>query len=327
MDGKEFSFVQLALRSRGAFALFNRELPKLHHFGNPTENRAIARNPARRRFDTIDKRILLGREPGAGHRPRQRHRNGEAKMGQLTGQVAIVTGASRGIGRAIAMRLARDGAAVAIGYCPDDGPDEATTVVAAIEMTGGRAAAVPADVTREAEVARLFGATQQVLGPIDIVVNNAGGGPGGALAEATLADFDLIYALNVKSVLFSTKLAARHLNDGGRIVNVASITAVEPAPGLGVYASSKAAVCSLTQVAAMELGERGIRVNAVLPGLIATTLTRDVPPEIWERALSRTTLGRHGLPEDVAGVACFLAGPDSGWMTGQLVRVHGGTPG
>lgn len=243
-------------------------------------------------------------------------------MASLTGKVAIVTGASRGIGRAIAQRLAQDGAAVVINY--GHSADEANELVSSIESEGGKAMAVQADMSQVADIRRLFQETINKFGQLDILVNNAGIAKAAPIAEVTEEDFDAVYAVNVRGVLFALQEAARHIKDNGRIVIVSSTTSVYPSPGLAVYGSSKAAVKLFTEILAQEVGERGITVNTVLPGPTTPGMFDKRSIEEKEAAAKSSPFGRIGRAEDIADVVAFLVSEESRWITGQHIVANGG---
>ncbi len=241
---------------------------------------------------------------------------------RLEGKVALVTGSSRGIGRAIAERLARDGATVVINYAKSSAA--AQQVVQGIETSGGRAIAIQADISRVAEVRRLYAQIKQTLGRLDIVVNNAGILPPPVpVADETEQTFDAVFAL-VKGTYFSMQEAARQVADGGRIINISSSTTRAWSPGYSVYAGSKAAIEQFTRSLSRELGPRGVTVNAVVPGLTDTDMIGDYPPAVRESVARNTTLGRLGQPQDIADVVAFVASEDARWITGQLLVANGG---
>ncbi|MBO9355205.1 SDR family oxidoreductase [Bordetella petrii] len=237
--------------------------------------------------------------------------------------VALVTGASRGIGAAIARRLARDGFAVIVNYAGRAGDAEA--VVAEIEQGGGRALAVQADVSDAAAVARMFDAAQAAYGGVDVLVNNAG-----ILRVATLADsddalFDQQVAVNLKGTFNTLREAARRLRDGGRIVNMSTSLVGLCVPTYAVYAATKAGVETMAHILTKELRGRGITVNTVAPGPVATSLFLDgKSQELIDRSANQAPLERLGQPEDIANAVAFLAGPDGAWVNGQTLRVNGG---
>jgi 3-oxoacyl-[acyl-carrier protein] reductase len=243
----------------------------------------------------------------------------------LAGRVAIVTGASRGIGRAIAERFARDGAAVVVNYARSRG--EAEEVVRVIADRGGRAVAIAADVGRVADVQRLFSETVARFGRVDILVNNAAVAIRKPVATTTEEEFDRVFAVNARGAFFAMREAARTLPDGGRVINVSSGATTVGFASQGVYCGSKAALEQFTLVLANELGSRGITANAVMVGPTKTAmldgLLRDAP-EFEAMVVARTPMGRLGTPSEIADVVAFLAGDDARWVTGQSIRVDGG---
>jgi 3-oxoacyl-[acyl-carrier protein] reductase len=238
-------------------------------------------------------------------------------------KAAIVTGASRGIGAAIAERLASDGYAVLVNYAGRAG--EADALVAKIEASGGRAISVQADVSAPAAAAKLFDAAAAAFGGVDVLVNNAG-----VMKLATISDsddslFDTQIAINLKGVFNMLREAGRRLRDGGRIINVSSSVVGLLQPTYGVYAATKAGVETLTRVMSKELRGRSITVNAVAPGPTGTALFLDGKPQSVIDTLAKLApLERLGQPEDVAAAVAVLAGPDGRWINGQVVRVNGG---
>jgi len=244
--------------------------------------------------------------------------------GVLAGKCAVVTGGSRGIGRAVVERLARDGATVVFGYAT--GTDAAAEVERAVAGAGGRAQGAAADLGRPGGVESLFTQAAAHLDGLDILVNNAAARHVPTpLAELAEDDYDRVMAVNAKAVFLALRHAARHMRDGGRIVNLSTLNTVIAAPGLTAYAGSKGAVEQFTAVAARELGRRGITVNTVSPGATETDLLRATnPPEALAGAVAMTPLGRLGQPADVADVVAFLAGPDGRWVTGANLRAGGG---
>jgi 3-oxoacyl-[acyl-carrier protein] reductase len=244
-------------------------------------------------------------------------------MRPLDGKIAIVTGASSGIGRGIAQRLASDGAAVVVNYLGDDAGADAT--VRSIGDAGGRAITAQGDVSQLADVRRVFQRCLAQLGRPHILVNNAGKGILKPLAELDEAMIDDIFGLNAKGTLLCLSQAAVHLEDGGRIVNIASSSAVYPWPGAALYAASKGAVLTMTDVAAVELGARRINVNAVIPGITDTPMTQALPPGATRPVAEASPYKRLGLPADIAAVVAFLVGPDGGWVTGQKILANGGS--
>lgn len=242
---------------------------------------------------------------------------------------ALVTGGSRGIGAAIVRRLARDGVRVAFSFATDK--TAASAVVGDVESSGGTAIALQADLVEPDAGAELFRRAESELGPLDILVNNAAlvDVRPAPLAETSDEDWDRTMAVNARAVFATLREAAQRLRNGGRIVNISTVNTVMPNPGVGVYAASKAAVEQLSAVAARELGDRGITVNAVSPGLTDTTLLRDNNAGIENLdglAASITPLGRLGQPDDVADVVAMLISNDGRWITGQNLRASGGLP-
>jgi 3-oxoacyl-[acyl-carrier protein] reductase len=238
-------------------------------------------------------------------------------------KVAIVTGASRGIGAAIARRLAEDGIAVVVNYA--GGADAATQVVQDIESAGGQAISVQADVSDPKAVRRLFDSAESELGAVDVLVNNAGIMKLARLAEVDDATFDQVVAINLKGVFNGLREAGRRLRDGGRIVNFSSSVVGLYQPAYGIYAATKAAVEAMTHILAKELGPRGITVNAIAPGPVATELFLQGKDNATIESIKRTNpLGRLGEVEDIAKVVSLLVDPDSGWINGQVVRANGG---
>lgn len=244
-------------------------------------------------------------------------------MSQPSPRVAIVTGASRGIGAEIARRLAQDGCSVAINYSAR--LEAAQSVVDQIAAAGGRAVAIRADISRAAEVAELFDRTDAVLGPPTLVVSNAGIMTVSPIADMDDADFDAMLAINLKGAFNILREAARRLPSGARIINISTTQTRLASPGYGPYAASKVGVELLTQILAKELRGRGITVNAVAPGPTATDLFFEgKSPELIERIAKAAPLERLGTPEDIAGVVAMLASRDGNWINGQTVFANGG---
>jgi 3-oxoacyl-[acyl-carrier protein] reductase len=245
-------------------------------------------------------------------------------MSRLQGKVAVVTGGSRGIGKAIAVRLAKDGAAVVVNYAKSAG--QAKEVVAAIEAAGGRAAAVGADIAKPEDVRRLFEETLKRFGRLDILVNNAGVYEMKALEEINEAHYERLFSTNVRGPLFAMQEAARRIGSGGgRIINISSVAARAALAGSAIYSATKAALESLTRCLATELGPRQITVNAVAPGTTDTEMFREgVPAEMQKAMIKSTPLGRLGTPKDIADLVAFLASDDGRWLTGQTIDTSGG---
>jgi 3-oxoacyl-[acyl-carrier protein] reductase len=238
-------------------------------------------------------------------------------------RVALVTGASRGIGAAVAKRLAADGYAVAVNYAGNEAAAHAT--VAAIEAAGGRAIAVRADVADADQVKRMFATIEETLGRVDVLVNNAGVLPYVTIAETSDDVFARTMAINVTGTFNTMREAAARMNDGGRIVNFSTSVLHMAPPTYGVYAATKGAVEALTRVFAKELRGRAITCNAVAPGPVATELFLNGKSDaLVEQIAKSAPLERLGQPDDVAGVVAFLAGPDGGWVNGQVLRANGG---
>ena len=238
-------------------------------------------------------------------------------------KVAIVTGASRGIGAAIARRLAADGIAVIVNYAGREA--DAVAVVEQIQAQGGRAAALQADVAVPAQVAALFDQTAHLFGGVDILVNNAGIMNLSPIADTDDASFERQIAVNLKGSFNTLREAAKRLRGGGRIVNFSSSVVGLLQPGYGVYAATKAGVEAMTSILAKELRGRNITVNAVAPGPTATDLfLKGKPQEVVDRLAKLAPLERLGQPGDIADVVAFLAGPDAAWINGQVLRANGG---
>lgn len=242
----------------------------------------------------------------------------------MSGRTAVVTGASRGIGRAIAERLARDRARVVVNYARS--MEQAEQVVEAIRVGGGDAIAVQADMGQPEEIARLFELTMERFGRLDVLVNNAGAYEAHRLENSDEAHYTALFAVNVRGVLLASREAARCFDEaGGRIINISSGAARAAVPGGAVYAASKAAVEALTRCHAAELGPRGITVNAVAPGFTQSDmLDVALPAKARDAMIALTSLGRLGEPEDIAAVVAFLASEDARWITGEVIGASGG---
>lgn len=241
----------------------------------------------------------------------------------LQGKVAVVTGASRGIGRAIALRLGGLGATVVVHY--KGNIEAAQDTVSEIALNGGQSTPMPADLSNLDDVRGLFQQAEQVYGHPDILVNNAGWADFQPLVEATDDHFDTLFNLNVRGLFFATQEAARRMRNDGRIINISSgITRINAANG-SVYAGTKAAVEAFTRCWAAELGSRGITVNTVSPGMTETDLMAEVTtPSVLQEIVKQTPLGRLGKPDDIAGVVAFLCTDEARWMTAQNLLANGG---
>lgn len=244
-------------------------------------------------------------------------------MTKSTGRTAIVTGASGGIGAAVAERLAKDGFTVVVNYAGNATSAEA--LVARIEAGGARAVTAKADVSDAGDVARMFDSAETAFGGVDVLVNAAGIMNLATIGESSDALFDRQVAVNLKGTFNTVREAARRLRDGGRIVNFSSSVTGLLQPTYGVYAATKAAIEAMTSVLAKELRGRHITVNAIAPGPTATKLFLDgKPQEVIDRLAKLAPLERLGQPEDIANAVAFLAGPDGAWINGQTLRANGG---
>lgn len=238
-------------------------------------------------------------------------------------RIAIVTGASRGIGATIAQRLARDGMTVVVNYAGN--ARDAEQLAATIEAAGGRALTAQADISDAKAVARLFDITEEVFGGVDVVVNNAGIMQLKTIADSDDALIDSQIAINLKGSLYTLREAARRLRKGGRIVNLSSSVVGLFQPTYGVYAATKAGVEAMTHILAKELRGREITVNAVAPGPTATELFfKGKSAELVDQLAKLAPLERLGRPEDIAAAVAFLVGPDGAWINGQVLRANGG---
>lgn len=245
-------------------------------------------------------------------------------MSRVEGKVALVTGGSRGIGRAICLELARRGALVLVNYLKNEAA--AAEVVAAIGAAGGEAAALQADVSEAEQVAALFKRVTREHGALDILVNNAGITRDNVIMLMKPADFDIVQATNLRSCWLCCKAAARMMmrKRSGSIINITSVVGIAGNGGQTNYAASKAGIIGLTKSLAKELAPRGVRVNAVAPGFVETDMTADLAAEIKAAATAAIPLGRMGVPEDIAKSVAFLASADAAYMTGQTLVVDGG---
>jgi 3-oxoacyl-[acyl-carrier protein] reductase len=242
---------------------------------------------------------------------------------RLKGKVALVTGGSRGIGAAIALRLAQEGATVAITYV--NNKTAADKVVARLSEFGVKANAFKADVASEQDTNRAVEDINKTFGKIDILVNNAGVFETKPVSEVDLEHYTRLFDVNVKGVIATTVAALKHMNDGGRIISISSGAAKQSIPGASVYSATKAALETLTRSWAQELGKRQITVNAVAPGTTATDmLEAGLPEEAVQMMIAKTALGRLGEPSDIADAVAFLASPDGRWVTGHTISCDGG---
>ena len=247
-------------------------------------------------------------------------------MKKLANQVAVVTGASKGIGADIAKSLAAEGASVVVNYASSkEGADK---VVAAITAKGGKAIAVRGDVSKQADITRLFEETKKAFGKLDILVNNAGVYAFAPLSEITEELFHNQFNLNVLGLLLTTKEATKYFNgDGGSVINISSAVTTLYPPGSATYTATKAAVDAITVILSKELGAKGIRVNAINPGMVETEGVQSagfLGSDFEKGIVAQTPLGRIGKPDDISPAAVFLASSDSKYMTGQTVNISGG---
>lgn len=245
---------------------------------------------------------------------------------KLQGKVAVVTGASKGIGAAIASHLAQEGAAVVVNY--SSSKEGADRVVSEIVGSGGKAVAVQASVAKSADIQRLFAETKKAFGHVDILVNNAGIYEFSPLESITPEHFHKQFDLNVLGLLLTTQEAVKHFpKDGGNVVNISSVVSTSPVPNAAVYSATKAAVDAITRSLAVELGPRQIRVNAINPGMVETegTHTAGITESDFRKQIEQQTpLGRIGQPRDIATAAVYLSSSDSAWITGQTLQIAGG---
>ena len=247
-------------------------------------------------------------------------------MSRLKGKVAIVTGASKGIGAGIARGLAEAGASVVVNYASSrEGADR---VVAQIEAAGGKAIAVHADVSKADDVKRLFDETKKSFGALDILVNNAGVYEFAPLEEVTEKEFHREFGINVLGTLLTTRESLKHFGPGGgSVINLSSVASEKAIPNAAVYSATKSAVDSITRSLAKELGARKIRVNAIAPGMVETEGAHRlgvIGSDFEKQLIADTPLGRTGQPEDIARLAVYLASEDAGWLTGERITASGG---
>lgn len=247
-------------------------------------------------------------------------------MGKLNGKVAVVTGASKGIGAGIAKALAAEGASVAVNYSSSKA--DADRVVSAITSAGGKAVAIQGNVAKATDVARLFVETKAVLGSVDILVNNAGVFDFAPIENVSEEEFHRQFNINVLGPILATREAVKYFGPrGGSVINISSLVSEASVPNAVVYAATKGALDTVTRVLAKELGPRGIRVNTIAPGGVNTEGTRSlgiIGSDFEKNAIAQTPLGRLGQPEDISPIAVFLASDDSGWLTGERITASGG---
>jgi len=245
---------------------------------------------------------------------------------KLAGKVAVVTGASKGIGTAIAKHLATEGAAVVVNY--SSSKEGAERVVSEIKSAGGKAIAVQANLAKEADIRRLFAETKKTFDKLDILVNNAGVYEFAALESITLEHYHKQFDLNVLGLLLATQEAIKLMGKaGGSVINISSVAATSAPPQTAVYSGTKAAVVAITSALAKELGPRKIRVNSINPGMVDTEGFRAAgidESDFRKQTESQTPLGRIGVPDDIAPAAVFLASDDSSWITGETLYISGG---
>jgi len=250
----------------------------------------------------------------------------DAHTKKLDGKVAVVTGASKGIGAGIAKHLAAEGAAVVVNYASSK--QDADRVVDEIAKRGGRAIAVQANVAKKAEIERLFAETRKAFGKLDILVNNAGIYEFAPLEEITAEHFHKHFDINVLGLLLTSQAALKHFGpEGGSIINISSGASTSAPPGASVYSATKAAVDTITKSLAKELGPRKIRVNAINPGMVETEGVRAagfIESDFQKSFESQSALRRIGQPDDIAPAAVFLASSDAGWITGETLLIAGG---
>ncbi|MDP9812337.1 3-oxoacyl-[acyl-carrier protein] reductase [Rhizobium tibeticum] len=246
-------------------------------------------------------------------------------MGKLAGKVAVVTGGSKGIGAAIAKALAAEGAQVVVNYASSKAGADA--VVQTITAAGGKAIAVHGDVSKAEQAQGLVDAAVKEFGQLDVLVNNSGVYEFAPIEQVTEEQYRRMFDVNVLGVLLSTQAAVKHLGEGGSVINISSAATSLAPPASSVYTGTKGALDSITSVLANELGPRKIRVNAILPGIVETEGTHTagvIGSDFEHSAVTQTPLGRIGQPDDIAGVAVFLASDDARWLTGERLVASGG---
>ncbi len=245
-------------------------------------------------------------------------------MFDLSGRAALVTGASRGIGRAIALQLAQRGAAVAINYRRSEG--QAKAAQTEIESCGGRAICAQGDVSLPADAERIVDQTADAFGRLDILVNNAGFNRDTLILRMSVEDWDQVMAVNLRAVFLCTKAALKRMlrQRWGRVINIGSVSGLAGNAGQANYAAAKSGLIGFTRAVAREMGSRGITANLVAPGLVRTELTKDIPQQVVDGAMQRILVGRLGTPEEIAAAAVFLASEEAGYITGHVLPVDGG---
>ena len=245
-------------------------------------------------------------------------------MFDLTGRAALVTGSSRGIGRAIALQLARQGASIAVNYLSNE--DAAKDVQATIRSYEGQAVLLQGDVSDPEQAERVVDMAQDAFGRLDILVNNAGFNRDTLILRMSVQDWDEVMATNLRAVFLCTKAALRHMlkQRWGRIVNIGSVSGIAGNAGQANYAAAKAGLIGFTKAVAREMGSRSITANVVAPGLVLTELTEHIPQQVIDMAMDRIFVGRVGRPEDIAACVAFLASEEASYISGQVIPVDGG---
>jgi 3-oxoacyl-[acyl-carrier protein] reductase len=247
-------------------------------------------------------------------------------MGKLANKVAVVTGASKGIGAGIAKALAAEGASVVVNYASSkEGADK---VVAEIKAKGGKAVAVQGDFSKQEDIGKVFGEVKKTFGRLDTLVNNAGVYNFTPLEQVTAEEFHRIFNLNVLGLLLASRESLKYFGpEGGSIINIGSVVSSLTPPGSSIYTATKGAVDAITHVLAKELGPKNIRVNSINPGMVETEGVHAagfIGSDFEKNAVAQTPLGRIGQPQDIATIAAFLASDDSNWLTGELLKAGGG---
>ena len=245
-------------------------------------------------------------------------------MFDLTGRAALITGSSRGIGRAIALHLARQGASIAVNYLQNE--EAAKQVQETIRSYEGQAVLVQGDISVPEQAERVVDVAQEAFGRLDILVNNAGFNRDTLLLRMSVKDWDEVMAINLRGAFLCTKATMRYMlrQRWGRIINIGSVAGIAGNAGQANYAAAKAGLTGFTKAVAREMGSRGITANVVAPGLVKTELTKDIPPEMIDLAMQRIFVGRLGTPEDIAACVAFLASEEASYISGQVLPVDGG---